>query len=235
MKQDPGTTELPSPHTPHPVQTGGVHVTSRGEWNRPMRKIVAITQVTVDGVMQSPGGPEEDQRSGFSLGGWAMPHVDDDVMRIVNETVAVEFDLLLGRRTYDVFAAYWPKQGDNPVTNGYNKATKYVVTSSPERLDWKVSKRIGGDVAGEVRRLKGMNGPELHLWGSHQLLQTLIPADLIDEFRIWVFPLVVGSGKRLFELGVPPRGLSLVDTRRSTSGVLLNTYRPAGPIKVGSF
>jgi dihydrofolate reductase len=198
-----------------------------------VRKIIAITQVTLDGVMQAPGGPEEDTENGFTHGGWAMPFVDDAVMQALYETVAGGFDMLLGRRTYDVFAAYWPNQGDNPVTKGYNKATKYVVTRSPNQLDWKESRQISGDLVHEVRRLKASEGPELHIWGSHELLQTLIAADLIDEYRMWVSPVVLGKGKRLFENDVPPRALSLIATQRTPSGVLLNTYRPAGPLPRG--
>jgi dihydrofolate reductase len=195
-----------------------------------MRKIIAITQVTLDGVMQAPGGPEEDPSSGFTHGGWAMPFVDEGAKQVIDETIAGEFDMLLGRRTYEIFAAYWPNQGDNPITKAFNKATKYVVTRSLDRLDWKKSQRIDGDVVEKVRRLKASDGPALHIWGSSQLLQTLIATELVDEYRIWVFPVVLGEGKRLFENGVPPRGLTLVETRRTPSGVLANTYHPAGPL-----
>ncbi len=190
-----------------------------------MRKIIAITQVSVDGVMQAPGGSEEDRRSGFNHGGWAMPFVDD-ALNIV-ETVG-EYDMLLGRRTYVIFAAYWPYQ-DNPIAKAFNKATKYVVTRTLDHLDWEKSRRIDGDVVEEVRRLKASHGPELHIWGSSELLQTLIAADLVDEYRIAVFPVVLGEGKRLFENGVPPRRLAVVDTRSMPSGVLVNTYHLAGP------
>lgn len=194
-----------------------------------MRKIIAITQVSVDGVMQSPGRPEEDPSGGFTQGGWAMPFVDDALHQVLVETVAGEFDMLLGRKTYDIFAGYWPHQ-DNSIGKAYNKATKYVVTRSFEPLDWKNSQRIGDNVIDNIRRLKASDGPPLHIWGSSELLQTLIAADLIDEYRLWISPVVVGKGKRLFENGVPPRALSLVGTQSTPSGVLLNTYRPAGPI-----
>ena len=195
-----------------------------------MRKLIAITQVTLDGVMQSPGGPEEDPRHGFTHGGWAMPFLDDVGYEAVCETIAGDFDMLLGRRTYEIFASHWPNQRDNPIGKAFNKATKYVVTRSLDRLDWENSQHIGGDVVDEVRRLKASDGPEVHVWGSSELLQTLIAAELVDEHRIWVFPLVLGEGKRLFENGVPPRALSLVATTSTPSGVLLNTYRPAGPL-----
>src|SRR5215471_2753777 len=193
-----------------------------------MRKIISITQVTVDGVMQGPGGPEEDPRNGFTHGGWAMPFVDEAAQQVIGETIAGEFDLVLGRWTYQLWAAYWPRQGDNPIAKAFNKATKYVVTRTLEQLDWKTSQRIGGDVVDELRRLKASDGPALHIWGSSKLLQTLIAADLVDGYRLWVFPVVLGEGKRLFESGVPPRSLSLVATKSTPSGVLVVTYRPAG-------
>ena len=155
-----------------------------------MRKIIAITQVTLDGVMQSSGGPEEDPRNGFTHGGWAMPFLDDALDQAIGETIAGEFDMLLGRRTYETFAGYWPNQRDNPIAKAFNKATKYVVTRSLDHLDWKSSLRIGGDVVDEVRRLKASDGPALHIWGSSELLQTLIAVDLVDEYRMWIAPVV---------------------------------------------
>jgi dihydrofolate reductase len=199
-----------------------------------MRKMIAITQVTLDGVMQAPGGPEEDPTNGFTHGGWAMPFVDDAGSQAIDEIIASEFDMLLGRRTYEIFAAYWPNHGDNPIGKAFNKATKYVVTRSLDRFDWKNSQHIGGDLVDEVRRLKASDGPALHIWGSSELLQTLIAAELIDEYHIWLFPLVLGEGKRLFEKGVPPRGLALIETRSTPKGVLINTYRSAGPVKTAS-
>ena len=199
-----------------------------------MRKIIAITQVTLDGIMQAPGGPEEDPSGGFTHGGWAMPLLDEAGEKALNDIMSGEFDLLLGRRTYEIFAAYWPYAGDNPIAKAFNKATKYVVTRSLAKFDWVNSQPIGGDVVDGIRRLKESSGPELHIWGSSKLLQTLIAAELVDEFRVWVFPLVLGNGKRLFEKGVPPRALTLVESRRTPKGVLLNTYRPAGPLPKGS-
>jgi len=195
-----------------------------------MRKIIAITQVTLDGVMQAPGGPEEDRSNGFGHGGWAMPFVDDAAGQVIDEIISNEFDMLLGRRTYEIFAGYWPNQGDHPIAKAFNKATKYVVTSSLDRFDWEKSQRIDGDVVEQVRQLKASDGPALHIWGSSELLQTLIAADLVDEYRIWIFPVVLGEGKRLFENGVPPRGLTLVETRGTPRGVLVNMYHPAGPL-----
>jgi dihydrofolate reductase len=200
-----------------------------------MRKIIAITQVTLDGVMQSPSGPEEDPKNGFTHGGWAVPFLDDALFQVLGETIAGEFDMLLGRRTYEIFAAYWPNQGDNnAIAKAFNKTTKYVVTRSLDQLDWKNSLHIGRDVVDEVRRMKASDGPALHIWGSSELLQTLIAAELVDEYRMWIFPLVLGKGKRLFENSVPPGSLALVETRSTPKGVLINTYRPAGPVKPGS-
>jgi dihydrofolate reductase len=194
-----------------------------------MRKIIAITQVTLDGVMQAPGGAEEDPSNGFTHGGWAMPFVDDAAGQVIDEIIAGEFDMLLGRRTYEIFAGYWPNHGDNRIAKAFNKATKYVVTRSLDRFDWEKSQRIDGDVVEEVRQLKASDGPALHVWGSSELLQTLMAAELVDEYRIWIFPVVLGEGKRLFENGVPARGFTLVETRSTPSGVLANTYHPARP------
>lgn len=194
-----------------------------------MRKIIAITQLSVDGVMQGPGGREEDPTNGFTYGGWAMPFGDDTLVQVINETIAGDFDMLLGRRTYEIFAGYWPKQSGS-IAKAFNKATKYVATRTLDRLDWKDSQRIGDHVEEEVRRLKASDGPPLQIWGSSKLLQTLIGADLVDEYRLWIAPVVLGEGKRLFESGVPPRGLSLVATRSTPKGVLVNTYRLAGPL-----
>lgn len=194
-----------------------------------MRKIIANNQVTVDGVVQSPGGPGEDSRNGFALGGWVVLFRDDALGEAVNEVIAGEFDMILGRRTHEIFAAYWPSQA-GPIVKAFNKATKYVITRSLDRLDWKTSQRISGDVVDEVRRLKASPGSALHIWGSGELLQTLIAADLVDEYRMLVYPVVLRKGKRLFENGVPPRALTLARTGRTPKGVLLNTYHSAGPL-----
>jgi len=180
------------------------------------------------GVMQAPGGPEEDPSNGFPHGGWSMPFWEEGPSKAIDEILASEFDLLLGRRTYEIFAAYWPYAGDNPIGTAFNKATKYVATRTLDRLDWQNSQHLG--TLEEIRRLKASEGPALHIWGSGNLLQTLIAAELIDEHRIWIFPLILGKGKRLFENSVPPRSFTLIDTYSTTKGVLINTYCPAGPI-----
>jgi dihydrofolate reductase len=200
-----------------------------------MRKLVAITYVALDGVMQSPGGPEEDPRSGFAYGGWMVPYWDDMMMNeLVADRMARPFDLLLGRRTYEIFAAHWPNAGDNPIAERFNKATKYVVTRSLDRFDWANSERVDGDVAMKVAKLKSGEGPEIQIYGSSELLQTLTAAGLIDEYAVWIFPVVLGRGKRLFEHDTA-QALSLVDTKTSSTGVVINTYRPDGPVKPGSF
>ena len=197
-----------------------------------MRKIVSNAQVALDGVSQSPGGPEEDPRYGFTHGGWVQPFWDDALGQAMGEIIAGEPDLLLGRRTYEIFAGYWPNQ-DNAIADAFNKATKYVATGSLHQLDWKTSLPIGGDVVDEVRRLKGSEGPALHVWGTGELLQTLIAADLVDEYRMLIYPVVLGEGRRLFDNGAPPRRLTLVETRCTPKGVVFNTYRSAGPVKPG--
>jgi dihydrofolate reductase len=198
-----------------------------------MRKIIAITHVTLDGIMQAPGGPEEDPSGGFTHGGWSMRFGGEESGEVVGKIMAGKFDLLLGRRTYEIFAAYWPYVGENFIANAFNRATKFVATRTLKKFDWVNSQSIGGDVVDGIRRLKQTDGPELHVWGSGELLQTLIAADLIDEFRVWVYPVILGEGKRLFEKGAPPRSLTLVESRRTAEGVLLNTYRPAGPLPKG--
>lgn len=200
-----------------------------------MRKIIAITQISLDGVMQAPGGPEEDPRGGFSYGGWAMPYGDGTWHKVMSRLLSAKFDLLLGRRTYEIFAGYWPHAGGNPIAKAFNKAVKYVATRSLKRLDWKKSAGIGGNTVEGISRLKASKGPELHIWGSGELLQTLIATGLVDEFHVWTIPVVLGKGKRLFEPGVPAQKLSLVETEISSTGVLLNIYRSAGPLPEPDF
>jgi dihydrofolate reductase len=192
-----------------------------------MRKLIAITQLSLDGVMQGPGGPEEDPSNGFTQGGWFMKFPDPVVREEIGTLIARDFDLLLGRRTYQIWEKFWPHHDDNPIGKAFNKATKHIATRTLKQLDWAKSQRIGSDdVVTELRALKATAGPEIHLWGSSNLLQTLIDAHLIDEHRLWVAPVVLGSGKRLFETGLPAHGLTLVDSRTTPSGVLINTYHP---------
>ena len=200
-----------------------------------MRKIISSTFASLDGVMQAPGGPEEDPTRGFTEGGWSFSYWDDTMNTMMGETMGTPFDLLLGRKTYEIFAAHWPYAGDNPITALFNKATKYVATHTLDKADWVNTTLLRGDIAAEVTRLKQSDGPELQVHGSANLLQTLTGAHLVDEYRIWIFPVVLGKGKRLFEASTAPQGLSLAATKTSTTGVMMNIYKPAGAVKPGSF
>ena len=200
-----------------------------------MRKVIAGTFMSIDGVMQAPGGPDEDPTGGFAYGGWSVNYWDDAMMAEIGKSMADPFDLLLGRKTYEIFAAHWPYvEGDDPVATKFNAITKYVATSSTEPLSWKNSVAIH-DVAAEIARLKQSDGADLLIQGSSQLLQTLLANDLIDEFTLRVFPLVLGSGKRLFGNGTMPAALKLVDTKVSATGVITSTYRRAGEINAGTY
>ncbi len=200
-----------------------------------MRKFLVNTFLSLDGVMQAPGGPGEDPTGGFELEGWSVNYWDALMGQRMGETMGKPFDLLLGRKTYEIFAAYWPRataeQGGAPL----NKATKYVVTTTLERADWQPSHLITGDVVPQLQRLKAQDGPELQVHGSAKPLQTLIKHELVDEYRLWFFPVLLGRGKRLFGDGVIPAGLRLVDSKTSTTGVIMTTYQPAGAIIPGSF
>jgi dihydrofolate reductase len=199
-----------------------------------MRKVVAATFVSLDGVMQAPGGPEEDPTGGFAYGGWTVNYWDEAMGKVMDKAFAAPFDLLLGRKTYEIFAAHWPYVEEEPAEK-FNAVTKYVVTSSTEPLTWKNSVALRGNVAAEVARLKQGDGPDLLIQGSSQLIQALLANDLIDEFTLLVFPLVLGPGKRLFGEGAVPAALKLVDSKTSTTGVTMSTYQRAGAISTGSF
>lgn len=194
-----------------------------------MGKIIAITQLSVDGVMQAPGGPDEDTASGFKHGGWFMHYGDDLLHKALDQTISGEFEMLLGRRTYDIFASYWPHHDENPIGKAFNKAKKYIATRTLEKLDWN-NAYIISEVVKEVGKLRASDGPDIHIWGSSNLLQTLISAGLVDEHRLWIAPVVLGGGKRLFENGVPAGGLTLVDTQVTSTGMIMNTYRPSGKL-----
>jgi dihydrofolate reductase len=200
-----------------------------------MRKLIVSTFLTIDGVMQAPGGPGEDDSGGFALGGWSVQYWDEMMGGVMSEAMGRPFDLLLGRKTYDIFAAYWPTAPEEAGSKPLNDATKYVVSRGNPELPWRESVLIDGDVAQGVRALKETDGPELQVHGSGNLIQTLLRYGLVDEFRLWVFPLVIGSGKRLFADGTIPAALRLVDSTVSTTGVVIGTYVPAGEIVTGSF
>jgi dihydrofolate reductase len=200
-----------------------------------MRKLIVSTFLTIDGVMQAPGGPGEDDSGGFALGGWSVQYWDEMMGGVMSEAMGRPFDLLLGRKTYDIFAAYWPTAPEEAGSKPLNDATKYVVSRGNPELPWRESVLIDGDVAQGVRALKETDGPELQVHGSGNLIQTLLRYGLVDEFRLWVFPLVIGSGKRLFADGTIPAALRLVDSTVSTTGGVIGTYVPAGEIVTGSF
>lgn len=204
-----------------------------------MRKLIVATFVTLDGVMQAPGGPEEDTSGGFKYGGWTVGYWDEILGGVMGEQWTEPFDLLLGRKTYEIFAAYWPyAKNDNPdyqIAGKLNSAKKYVASRSLKELDWNNSKLIKGDLVKEVKMLKEQNGPELQVLGSSNLIQTLLKNDLVDEFRLMIFPITLGTGKRLFGDGTIPAGLKLIDSKTSTTGVIVATYERAGKVKTGSF
>ena len=199
-----------------------------------MRRVVVGGFVSLDGVMQAPGGPEEDPTAGFEYGGWVFPHWDEVVDAFTSESFAKPFDLLLGRRTYEIFAAYWPDQ-QGEIADPLNAATKYVATSSVEPLAWRNSVRLEGDVPAAIARLKQGDGPDLLTQGSSVLVQSLLASGLVDEIFLLVFPVMLGSGKRMFGEDSKAGEWSLVESRTSPAGVLISRYRPEGPVRAGSF
>lgn len=203
-----------------------------------MRKIITNTFVTIDGVMQAPGGPEEDPTGGFKYGGWSVNYWDEMMGKVIMELMAKRFDLLLGRKTYDIFAAHWPYIKDGPeklIADKLNSARKYVVSGTLAKGDWENSMLISGDAVKQITELKKKDGPEIQVHGSSNLIQTLLKNDLIDEFHVWTFPLIIGAGKRLFSEGAMPAGLKLMDSKTSTTGVIVATYKREGQVKTGSF
>lgn len=202
-----------------------------------MRKIIVGAFVSVDGVMQAPGGPQEDPSGGFRYGGWLVPHFDDMLGQKIDEMFDRPFDLLLGRKTYDIFAAHWPHAGkDEPIGILFGKVTKYVATRNGGlALDWENSRNLGADVVGALRAMKREDGPDLLTQGSTELLQTLLQQDLVDEMQIMTFPVLLGAGKKLFGNGAAPTALQLVDSAVSTKGVIISRYARDGAVSTGSF
>jgi dihydrofolate reductase len=199
-----------------------------------MRQLIVNTFSTLDGVMQAPGGPEEDRSGGFEHGGWSFGYWDEQMQTAMGESMSKPFDLVLGRKTYEIFAAHWPHT-DDPGAEPLNRATKHVASTTRTELEWENSKLIQGEVPEGVRALKDEDGPELQVHGSANLIQTLLEHGLIDEFRVWIFPLVLGKGKRLFDGGTVPAGLELASSQVSSTGVITATYRSGAEIKAGSF
>jgi dihydrofolate reductase len=202
-----------------------------------MRKLIASTFVSLDGVMQAPGGPEEDPSGGFTFGGWTFNNYWDEAMgRSMSGFDGKDREIVLGRRTYEIFEAYWPYQpADNPIAQTLNAARKHVASRTLKTLHWDNSTLLGGDVVAAVAALKAEAGLDLQIIGSGNLIQTLQAASLIDEYNVWTFPVVLGRGKRLFETAVKPGALRLVASHASTTGVVMSTYVPAGEVPLGSF
>lgn len=214
-----------------------------------MRSLVVSTFLTLNGVLQAPGGPDEDTTGGFTQGGWSVNYWDEPMGEVMTAFFDQPFDLLMGRKTYEIFAAHWPhatkeerearggteSDVDDSAAEVLNSARKYVASRTLDTVEWNNSTLLEGDVAEAVAALKAQDGPRIMVQGSGDLIQTLLEHDLVDEFHIWTFPCVVGPGKRLFGDGAAPAGLELVDSKVSTTGVVMATYRRAGGIPLGSF
>jgi dihydrofolate reductase len=199
-----------------------------------MRKIIVLSFITLDGVMQAPGGPGEDDSGGFKFGGWSVPHFDEALGRIMGQQMGQPFDLLLGRRTFEIFAGHWPKV-TGPEGEGINKARKYVVSHSAVKSDWQGTVPITGDVVGRIKQLKEESGPQIQVHGSGNLIQTLLKNDLVDEFWLKIYPLVLGSGKRLFGDGTMPSSFRMSSGEITPAGIIIANYGRAGEVKLGSF
>lgn len=198
-----------------------------------MRKIIVLSFITLDGIIQAPGGPEEDTSGGFRYGGWTVPYFDELLGKIMDEQMNRPFDLLVGRKTYEIFASYWPHHKDE--WPGVNKATKYVASHGDMQFTWDKSVLLHGDVVEAIKKLKAQDGPDLHVYGSGNLVQTLLKNDLVDELWLKIFPITLGSGKRLFAEGTIPAAFKLIDSKVSTGGVIIANYERAGDVKTGSF
>ena len=198
-----------------------------------MRKIIVLSFISLDGVMQAPGGPEEDPAGGFSYGGWTVPYFDEFLGSVMTEQMSGPFDLLLGRKTFEIFASYWPyHEDDGPEIN---KATKYVASNTLTTHEWRKSVFLKGNVVDEVRKLKRQDGPDIQVHGSGNLIQTLLKHDLVDEFWLKIFPVCLGSGKRLFGDGAIPAGFKLLHNSSSPSGVIVASYARVGEVVTGTF
>ena len=211
-----------------------------------MRKLIISAFVSLDGVMQAPGGPEEDPTGGFKFGGWTEPYWDDTSAAVIDATFARPFDLVLGRKTYDIFAAYWPYIPTDPNAPGYgemaakiarlfNGAIKHVATRQPGPLAWQNSVSLGGDIVASLRKLKSGDGPDLLIQGSSNLIQTLLAHDLIDRFQLLIYPVLLGKGKRLFGTGTLPGAFAVTKSTVSPSGVIIATYQRTGDVKTGTY
>jgi dihydrofolate reductase len=200
-----------------------------------MRKLTVNTFMSLDGIMQAPGGPTEDPTGGFTLGGWSTTYWDDVMGQFMGKKMDKPYDLLLGRKTYEIFAAHWPYITDDPMADKLNRATKYVASRTLDEVTWNGSVLLKGDAEEAVPALKQQDGPDLQVHGSSNLLQTLLQNDLVDELGVWTFPVLLGKGKRLFHDGTAPGGLRLVESVTSTTGVVVASYERAGEVPIGSF
>lgn len=196
-----------------------------------MRKIVALTFVTMDGVMQAPGGPTEDTDGNFAYGGWLVPYFDETLGQTMGEQMVQPFDLLLGRKTFEIFATYWPHHEEE--WPGINDATKYVASNTLSSHEWQNTVFLKGDVAGEIQKLKAQTGPDIQVHGSSNFLQTLLKHDLVDELWLKIFPVTLGTGKRLFDHGTIPAAYSLVEAKTTPSGVIIAKFKRAGEVQTG--
>jgi dihydrofolate reductase len=197
-----------------------------------MRKVIAIEFITLDGVIQAPGGPDEDTSGGFAYGGWIRPYADPVQSAVIRQQMSLPFDLLLGRTTFEIWAPYWPQHPN--VWPGVQTATKYVASNTLTSHAWGPSVFLGGDVAGQVAELKRQPGPDLHVYGSANLLQTLLADDLVDAFWLRIHPITLGRGKRLFEGGAIPAAFRVTESQVTSTGVILVSYERAGAIETGS-
>jgi dihydrofolate reductase len=202
-----------------------------------MRKIIVLSFISLDGVMQAPGGPDEDTSSGFKYGGWTFYYFDEFAGKIMGEQMGHDYDLLLGRKTYDIFASYWPNidPEKEPIAKAFNKTKKFVVSTTLSNPSWENSYLINKNVVEELKKLKESFGPELQVHGSGNLIQTLLKNDLVDELWLKIFPVTLGSGKRLFAEGTIAAGFELFDSRTSPSGVVFTNFRRSGEVRTGSF
>ena len=197
-----------------------------------MRKLIVLEHISIDGVIQAPGGPDEDTSGGFAYGGWISPYSDEIGGTALRKQMNKPFDLLLGRKTFDIWEPYWPKHAD--AWPGVNAATKYVASNTRTSSEWQPSVFLNGDVAEKVTKLKQGPGPDLHVWGSGNLLQTLIKHDLVDAFWLMIYPITLGSGKRLFADGTIPAAFKVTESIVGSSGVIVANYERAGAITTGS-
>jgi dihydrofolate reductase len=199
-----------------------------------MRKIIVLEHMSLDGVIQAPGGQEEDPSDGFAYGGWIAPYNDQDdaIEAALKKMLSRPLDLLLGRKTFDIWAGYWPQHGD--VWPGVNKATKYVASNTMTSSEWQPSVFLNGDIAEQIGVIKQQAGPDLHVWGSSNLLQTLMRHDLVDTFWLMIYPITLGDGKRLFADGTIPAAFKVSESTVGSNGVILAVYERAGAVKTGS-